>query len=220
VGDGNQSPQRTAWLGQDVIVFVAGVFRPFRSHEESKRSVEKPPDKHVVLVHPRSKKTSNSCHNATDTITHRKRSIPFHSRTVISQNPRRNPRDEDVEVIVRMSSASSLASACCTRGLSDIQKPANDKKLKDDEIYWKERRTVENPFPQFCHFALGKCIASVRRIRQKNGKTFYRFVARFLVFKPVRMVCTPERAHDTHQLKRGICSREVLPSGSYFSNTK
>ena len=58
--------------------------------------------------------------------TYRTRSIPFHSRTVICQKPRINAREAVVEEMVKINSANSDASACCTSGLSDIQKPLQE----------------------------------------------------------------------------------------------
>jgi hypothetical protein len=60
---------------------------------------------------------------------HLKRSIPPHSLTIVTQNPRRNAKDEVVESMVKINSAISLASACCTSGLSDIQKPAETRSV-------------------------------------------------------------------------------------------
>lgn len=67
---------------------------------------------------------------------------------MVVQNPRRKERDEGVSVMVRMSSANSAASACCTSGLSDIQKPEQslDYKLSKDISL-----TVEYALPEFCH---------------------------------------------------------------------
>ena len=58
--------------------------------------------------------------------THRNRSMEFHSLTVDSQNPRRNASDTVILEMARRMSAISVARACCTKGLSDIQKPAYD----------------------------------------------------------------------------------------------
>ena len=51
--------------------------------------------------------------------------MEFHSRTVDSQNPRRKARDTVTLEISRRISAISVARACCTNGLSDIQKPGD-----------------------------------------------------------------------------------------------
>jgi len=61
---------------------------------------------------------------------HRSLSIPFHSRTIVVQNPLRKAREAVVLVIAKISSASSPAKACCTSGLSDIQKPTGLQRVK------------------------------------------------------------------------------------------
>jgi hypothetical protein len=84
---------------------------------------------------------------------HLKRSIPPHSLTIVTQNPRRNAKDEVVELMVKINSAISLASACCTSGLSDIQKPAETRSVIQHRLVnHHERRTVEYSFPKFRHF--------------------------------------------------------------------
>lgn len=59
-------------------------------------------------------------------VVHLSLSIPDHSLTVISQKPRRNASEEDVDLTERRIPASSEARACCTSGLSDIQKPEDE----------------------------------------------------------------------------------------------
>lgn len=56
---------------------------------------------------------------------YRKRSMPSHSRDIASQNPRKNDNDDAMFGIANRMFAMSAANACCTNGLSDIQKPGS-----------------------------------------------------------------------------------------------
>lgn len=138
-----------------------------------------------------------STHSLRDNVmrrAHRNLSMPLHSRTVISQNPRRNASEDAVLEIVSSISASSPASACCTNGLSDIQKPEHHTKcqifhtchrhptMKRRRKNCKQRPkglTIENAFPKLGHFGFWQRIA--RRIREKRREVLDSLISCFLV---------------------------------------
>lgn len=134
--------------GEDRIIFLDCYLAPAFSNEDSEGCVNEAADKHIVLVDAVEELSDRTV--ACIDLAHRSRSIEFHSFTVDSQKPRKKARETDTEVIAKRMSAISVASACCTRGLSDIQKPMWKMILvRLAFLRWMEngRRTVEYTLP-------------------------------------------------------------------------
>ena len=106
-------------------MFLAKGFVPIIFHQENKGGVEETPDQHIILVHSalgvKDDREGGIGGSKVIRRSYLRRSMPFHSRTTVSQKPLRKMREEEGSGILRMMSASSEAKACWTRGLSDIQ---------------------------------------------------------------------------------------------------
>jgi len=100
-------------------VFFTEEWSPVILDQQTKAGVSKTPNQQVILVHPACNVNSKDRFDSWSA--HLRRSMPCHSRTMVYQKPLRKRREEDGSGILSRISASSVARACCTRGLSDIQ---------------------------------------------------------------------------------------------------
>jgi hypothetical protein len=116
-------PEWSTRTCKDGVVLSKSRHLPFSSYEKLEAFIYESPDEHVVLVHS-ARSWSRQRLLGIRHDTHRRRSMPLHSLTVVIQKPLRKLSDEGTLEIVKTSSESSCARACCTKGLSDIQKPA------------------------------------------------------------------------------------------------
>lgn len=114
---------------------------------------------------------------------YRKRSMPPHSLTIASQNPLKKARADSVFGMLSTISAISVAKACCTSGLSDIQKPKSGFSNTSVEQS-SEELTVEYAFPKLRHLGLGHVI--VRWVGEEDSQILYCLVPNFLVLLPSR----------------------------------
>lgn len=150
----------------------AGV--PFSSYKEPKGGIGETPHEHVVLVHAGRGLRSGvvDAHS-----TYRRRSIPFHSLTVVIQKPLRKLSEDETVVMVKRISANSWARSCCTRGLSDIQKPDTDVRRLVKKV--ERILAVEQPLPQLGDLSFWEGI--VLRIGEEQGEVFDCIISGFLV---------------------------------------
>lgn len=109
------SPQRSAFTGKYLIILLTCRRIPIRSEKEPECRVYESSYEHVVLIDSVQKK--NCCFKLLIFIgdiegSYLSLSIPFHSRTVVSQNPPKKANEEEVVVMANSSSANSEARAC------------------------------------------------------------------------------------------------------------
>jgi hypothetical protein len=118
---------------------------------------------------------------------------------VVIQKPLRKLSDDGTVVIPRRSSANSWARSCCTRGLSDIQKPETDvRQLVSDG---KGGPAVEQSFPQLGDLDFWESI--VFGIGEEQGEVVDCLVPCFLVCEQLKV--KRRREHATYRTMRDIC---------------